>query len=819
MVILVCIVTNLLVTSYAIYAQTATSNSAISAGQAAGAAGFGQMPVTVDSSGNMMIKAGAGGSTITLTPSDIAQTPSGTYNSQVGSYQGVYGSNTAMTQAGVNAQANLATGNAAPNQAYQTLTDVYKNGTGSFTATDPIFTKATQTLNNNNLLSTFAACTQTTSTNKTTTKMHVPSYVTCNIANPQINTYTLVHGYNYPAPPPLVHNLNVAAGCSVSTSGATATDAYLTFSNCVGQTITLTLNNGGTFSEIDVHNGDGGYNQYYVNGQHCGYTTGVGNVNCTFGVSGGTISLNYSGKDPVTAHVTGSVPNTQNITDSWSPQQYLAAVSKPDAECTVTSTCTSMPSVDASGCALINGNYTCPSQMAASPIAGINPLCQQVSATVNCTQFDVGQGDTYTTGQGQSTTLASNGSTPNGCLAYQNNPACVFQSQTCADGALGGTTGTCYVQTQVWDCGTDTNVPTTTTTTSQNCTGPVQCMGTSCSSVTQSTTNNFAQATAALQVAQGLQMDSNCATGTSGSSCSIFPGTALTCKKAVGGIVDCCKTPVPVNFVTYIQAAFATHSAYTTAQSLGYLGQSAPDLSYGSIQTQLSSALGLDEGADPSLLSQASEFISTAEDEIQSAATTWMADTFGEEATTEIMTSMITDIIPGLNMIMMLYTMYQITMMIIQMVWQCESSEQNLATEIADKQCHYLGTYCASSVLGACIETKDSYCCFSSPLSRILQEQVRLQPQVGLSWGTAKNPNCQAITLAQLGLVNWSQVDLSEWIAMLNIANVGEASKQLSADGLTGSGSYLSQVTGTSRPNSVTRAINSSTTLTSTPKQ
>ncbi|MDV5555431.1 conjugal transfer protein TraN [Enterobacter hormaechei] len=37
------------------------------------------------------------------------------------------------------------------------------------------------------------------------------------------------------------------------------------------------------------------------------------------------------------------------------------------------------------------------------------------------------------------------------------------------------------------------------------------------------------------------------------------------------------------------------------------------------------------------------------------------------------------------------------------------------------KNCTYVGSYCKSKVLGACIEKEKAYCCFNSPLSRIIQ--------------------------------------------------------------------------------------------------
>ena len=47
-----------------------------------------------------------------------------------------------------------------------------------------------------------------------------------------------------------------------------------------------------------------------------------------------------------------------------------------------------------------------------------------------------------------------------------------------------------------------------------------------------------------------------------------------------------------------------------------------------------------------------------------------------------------------------------------------------------------MGGYCRSYVLGICIEKRDAHCCFSTPLARILNEQIR--PQLGRSWGVPR---------------------------------------------------------------------------------
>jgi conjugal transfer mating pair stabilization protein TraN len=60
------------------------------------------------------------------------------------------------------------------------------------------------------------------------------------------------------------------------------------------------------------------------------------------------------------------------------------------------------------------------------------------------------------------------------------------------------------------------------------------------------------------------------------------------------------------------------------------------------------------------------------------------------------------------------------------------------------------------------VEKKEGYCCFNSRLARIIQEQGRAQ--LGKSWGSAKSPECSGFTLAEFESLDFSQIDLTEFI-------------------------------------------------------
>ena len=95
----------------------------------------------------------------------------------------------------------------------------------------------------------------------------------------------------------------------------------------------------------------------------------------------------------------------------------------------------------------------------------------------------------------------------------------------------------------------------------------------------------------------------------------------------------------------------------------------------------------------------------------------------------------------------------------------CNDKERELKKRRQAGTCHYVGTYCSKKIkfLGICLERKSSYCCFNSQLSRIINDQGR--PQIGKTWGQSKSPTCKGFTPAEFGELDFSAIDLSEYVA------------------------------------------------------
>lgn len=90
---------------------------------------------------------------------------------------------------------------------------------------------------------------------------------------------------------------------------------------------------------------------------------------------------------------------------------------------------------------------------------------------------------------------------------------------------------------------------------------------------------------------------------------------------------------------------------------------------------------------------------------------------------------------------------------------QCDAEEQQLGFAREAGRAHYVGRHTSGGPLD---ERKyQTYCVFSSKLSRIIQEQGR--PQLGIGWGSSRDPECRPLSTEEVGRLDWSRMDLSEF--------------------------------------------------------
>ena len=92
----------------------------------------------------------------------------------------------------------------------------------------------------------------------------------------------------------------------------------------------------------------------------------------------------------------------------------------------------------------------------------------------------------------------------------------------------------------------------------------------------------------------------------------------------------------------------------------------------------------------------------------------------------------------------------------------CNAEELALAEMREKGFCHYVGKK-KEEFLGLWTSRNEHvYCCFSSKLSRIFQEQGR--EQLNMDWGSAEKPDCRGLYSSEIAQINFSKLDVSELV-------------------------------------------------------
>lgn len=528
-------------------------------------------------------------------------------------------------------------------------------------------------------------------------------------------------------------------------------------------------------------------------------------------------------------------PKKAIVDNGWGPEDRLPMLKMiQDGFCTNSSVvCTSSPAVDARGCITENGVSVCREHIVESPHPSLDPFCRVAEASAECS-FYKGPMQCYIDAQGVERCPVNEGGNLNGCQAFEENPSCGFVSQSCIQGA-DGDSGSCYAFEEVWDCGYETTYDTIVNTgQSVECPGGARCMGSECFDNSNVKSGDFAYAVAMLQVTQFAEHDLDCGgDGTDieqANDCKVFKGEGMECKKALGGYVDCCEAPDGVSIFDYVNLTMNTLKMASAVETMsrtgqlakvgsGYWSASTSALSSGAsqlIKGEFSTAVdaatatfekvfetGVSEGA----VAQVQQWMmqKTYDFMVDMGAKAAADGLFATAGPNGAVSGLAPNVAMAVNIIGWVYTVYVITDLLINIIWECEEKEFELGAKKETRQCSFVGSYCASEVLGSCVEKREAHCCFGSVVARIIQEQGR--EQLGMSFGDPKSPSCEGLTPTQLDQLDWNRIDLSEWIGMLSVTGNLPTANTVSLDHLTGSGSSLPSADNDQRLNTLDRNV------------
>ena len=545
--------------------------------------------------------------------------------------------------------------------------------------------------------------------------------------------------------------------------------------------------------------------------------------------------------------------------DIWKPKDCVdAATGVSDGMAKGTFTCTNMPTLDSNGCVAVNGVTVCREAMSASPLQGVSPFCRQVEVTTKydfykgdtgcwkaMSGFDENGNIIYEEVCGGEN-LGGNLDT---CNQYKDDPNCKFIESKCTPD-MTGASGTCYVNDVTYDCGKDVKVNQVEADTKYDCNG-IACLGENCIDVERTYSTDFAKINALLNAAQYMAEDMECTgldeegkpIGDQNVTCNVFGGTSGYCKIAVGGWQDCCEPiggPGVAEYISMIMAAQKGHSAIismseqimtpeialngdlTLAQEMA--GQYAD--AWGTVADVMKS--GVDylarafgstadnvytftnylaapfEWVKDLIMNQLQEWVKKQLVKILSkigidatgGATSITAETpVFQNALNSAFGSAGSAIGSAISVVGWVYLAYQVADIMIQLIYKCEQEEYEMLSKKQAKNCHYVGSYCKDKKLGICIVKHRVYCCFQSPLSRIINEQVKATQGSLLGdqgdWGDPKHPKCNGIPLEKIGEIDWDKINLDEWTALLLSTNNMVTADNIDLERLTGATSKL----------------------------
>lgn len=394
-------------------------------------------------------------------------------------------------------------------------------------------------------------------------------------------------------------------------------------------------------------------------------------------------------------------------------------------------------------------------------------------------------------------------STPeaNSCGQYASNGLCRATGSACL---LYGEDGQCSVHGQRYTCSTPVEVRTEDVQTTNSCQAITQCSDGSCHSGMQEKGMSIQEAMARLAVTSSISTDMTRSdetraesnggstkritqTGSTDSNdlaakwgydqagieegevyeseltaeqqqqmaeVQLFRGNAYSCQKAYGGLVDCCQATDggAMKLFWEIHAQITRQNQAAEAQRQGGV----------SGYTQMANGQA-NTGTLYSPFTSMADNVRGGGSAEYNASTLTIWQQFMARARAEIK--------PALSP-----------------KWACSDVEFDLAVQREVSMCSFAGTYCSKSVLGTCLKRREAYCCYKSPMSKMLRASV--EPGGVLTHGNPKAPDCSGVPLDELDKIDWSVMDFNQLAG--NMAEGGMFDKLEDKDGmeerLTGKG-------------------------------
>lgn len=313
---------------------------------------------------------------------------------------------------------------------------------------------------------------------------------------------------------------------------------------------------------------------------------------------------------------------------------------------------------------------------------------------------------------------------------------CTLQQQICRQTLPDGS---CALYDNYYDCGSG---PPSPNPTGQVCDTAPYCINGVCYDRSRPADSDFTKSVAMMELARqaGTYMDP--------ATLKVFNGTGSRCVRRLFGLVNCCRSGGS-------SGGSWQNSAFMTAANFGrrYVGSSYM--------------------FDTLFMSDAPDFLVSGLESL-GVVNAGGANTFSAYGVT-----LGFDASGGIAITGFDPTSFAISIavqLVLSELTSCDQESQLTAIKKAQNICHPLGSYCSSRTIFGCLERTEAYCCFNSQLAKAITVQGRTQ--LGMGLGTPESPDCSGLTVDQLTALDFSQIDLTEFINSITANAISGATAQ-----------------------------------------
>lgn len=421
---------------------------------------------------------------------------------------------------------------------------------------------------------------------------------------------------------------------------------------------------------------------------------------------------------------------------------------------------------------------------------------------------------------------------PDACSAYKNDAACVMDKQTCAEGWFDAATNSCYMYEQKYTCDRGKDVVRDVESQTNACVGMIPCSGGTCETGPKEENKDFGKVIAYSNMVQYMQGEAKCTDPNDPNTCSVFEGKKEWCGRSVGFVnglakTDCCEAPqgtagpleaimlagsmirntnwtaVNTKLVSWTGgnsgswASMANSVGEWTASAGKTVGQMWSNVtsSLTSVYENVAGNLGRTVGSAGASggasgtgqlaqetmtsfgLGQLKQMaMEKAYDLLPNAVRDFVFQSVAETGGQVLFTAAVENFMLALNVIGWIYTAYQVTKMLLEMLLACDQKEMEASIHKNQKSCFTIDTercvkYLNVGFTKKCVKKATDMCCYNSMLSRVIMQQA--YPQLGIDPIAEK---CVGLSITQIQQLDFDKIDLTEWIN--DAVQVGEVPDQ-----------------------------------------